>query len=128
MGYCSSRTTSGPTAAGRGCVTTLEKGIIGRCARTAKRACVNFSDVHDYRRRMVLEFGFSRAEAEKHTTIAQSYIAEPLLLAGTLIGVLYSFLTEPQVFPHAARNSDLGSKGQDLVDLLKTVSIVSPLH
>lgn len=85
---------------------------------------MNFDDATEYRRRMVEEFGFSREEAEMHTTFARSYLAEPLLLGGTVIGVLYFFSSEPQVFPLAARGSDLASKGQDFVDVLKTVSIV----
>ena len=114
----------GPHGGSKGRITTLEEGVIGRCARTGKKEVVNFSDLDDYRRRMVEEFGFSRKEAEKRTTIARSYIAEPLILGLDLIGVFYFFSSEPQVFPHAARDSNLSSNAQDLVDLLKTISIV----
>jgi len=114
----------GPHGGSKGRITTMEKGIVGRCARTAKTEYVNFADVHVYRKRMVEEFGFSRAETERHTTFAKSYIAEPLMLGPNVIGVLYFFSSEAQVFPHAAREADLTSKAQDLVDLLKIVSIV----
>jgi len=114
----------GPYGGSKGRITTLEKGIVGRCARTARTECVNFDDATEYRRRMVEEFGFLRQETEMHTTFARSYLAEPLLLGGTVIGVLYFFSSEPQVFPLAARESDLASKAQDFVDVLKTVSIV----
>jgi hypothetical protein len=114
----------GPHGGSKGRITTLEKGIIGRCARTGKMEFVNFADANEYRRRMVEEFGFSKEEAERHTTIARSYIAEPLFLGPKIIGVLYFFSSEPQVFPYAADASDLKSDTQDLVDLLKTVSIV----
>ncbi len=91
----------------KGRITTLDQGIIGRCARTGDTEYVNFADNDEYRRRMVKEFGFSKAEAESHTTIARSYIAQPLVLneladnARRTVGVLYFFSTEPQVFPHA---------------------------
>ena len=114
----------GPYGGSKGRITTLEKGIVGRCARTGRTECVNFDDVAEYRRRMVEEFGFSREETEKHTTIARSYLAEPLHLAETVIGVLYFFSSEPQVFPLAAGRMDLRSTGRDFVDVLKIVSIV----
>jgi hypothetical protein len=114
----------GPYGGSKGRITPLEKGIIGKCARTAATETVNFSGADDYRVRMVREFGFSRKEAEMHTTIARSYIAQPLLLGSDIIGVLYFFSAEPQVFPHAARGSNLSSSAEDLVDLLKTVAIV----
>ena len=114
----------GPYGGSKGRITPLEKGLIGRCARTGKTEVVNFSDVDEYRRRMVEEFGYSNAEAEGHTTVARSYMAEPLALGGEVVGVIYFFSPEPQVFPHAARDSNLSSSAQDLVDLLKTASIV----
>jgi hypothetical protein len=114
----------GPYGGSKGRITTLEKGIIGRCARTGKTECVNFDDATEYRRRMVEEFGFSREETEKHTKIARSYLAEPLLLGGTVIGVLYFFSSEPQVFPLATRRMNLSLTGPDFVDVLKIVSIV----
>jgi hypothetical protein len=114
----------GPNGGSKGRITTLEKGIIGRCARTAKTAYVSFADTQEYQQRMVEEFGFSRPEAERLTTVAKSYIAEPLMLGSEVMGVLYFFSTEAQVFPHAARGVPLASHAQDLVGLLKTVSII----
>jgi hypothetical protein len=114
----------GPYGGSKGRITTLEKGIIGKCARTGRRESVNFADVAEYLRRMVEEFGFSKEEAERHTTIARSYLAEPLSLGPKIIGVLYFFTSEPQVFPYAARDSDLSSDAKDLIDILETISIV----
>lgn len=114
----------GPRGGSKGRITTLDQGIIGRCARTERIEHVNFGDEAKYRKRMVVEFGFSKNEAKSHTTIAKSYIAVPLLLQSRLVGVLYFFSTEPQVFPRAALNSDLEAKAQDLLDILKTVSLV----
>lgn len=114
----------GPDGREKGRITILEKGIIGRCARTGQTQFVNFLDLSEYRRRMIEEFGFSSREAERHTTTARSFIAEPLKAETKVIGVLYFFSTEPQVFPHAARNSIIYSQAEDLVDLLKTVSII----
>lgn len=121
----------GPRSSGKGRITTLDQGVIGRCARTGKPEYVNFADHAEYQQRMVAEFGFSDEEARGHTKIARSYITEPLILprppdnAEELVGVLYFFSTELQVFPLAARQSDLSSKAVDVVQLLKATSIVS---
>jgi hypothetical protein len=74
---------------------------------------------------MVEELGFSNEEAKAHTAIARSYITEPLVLDSRIAGVLYFFSTGPQVFPHAARQSNLTSHAQNLVELLETAAIVS---
>jgi hypothetical protein len=114
----------GPLGGSKGRITTLDKGIIGRCARTMKQEHVNFSTRSEYLERMVQEFGFSLTEAVLHTTVARSYIAEPLMIGPQLVGVLYFFTTEAQVFPLAAREADLPAKGQDIVELLKTIALV----
>jgi hypothetical protein len=108
----------------KGRITTLEKGIIGRSARTGRRECVNFGSAEEYRSRMVEEFGFSARDANSHTTIARSYLAEPLLQEGQPIGVLYFFSTEPQTFPISARDSDLPAVAEDLVGLLRAISMI----
>ena len=109
----------------KGRITTLEKGIIGRCARTGTRETVNFSDEDDYLRRMIREFGFSESEARSHTKSARSYLAQPLVSKeGITIGVLYFFSTEVQVFPIAAREADLDGVAHDIMDLLKAISII----
>jgi hypothetical protein len=115
----------GSSGGSKGRITTLEKGIVGRCARTGRREVVNFTDQEDYLNRMVQEFGFTKEEAASHTTSARSYVAEPLMSADERpIGVLYFFSTEPQVFPHAAGGTELSEVAQDMVAILRTVSIV----
>jgi hypothetical protein len=121
----------GPASGSKGRITTLDQGVIGRCARTGKPEYVNFADYAEYQERMVEEFGFSDEEAKRHTKIARSYVTEPLVLSRQLdnteevVGVLYFFSAEPQVFPHAARQTDLTSQAKDIVQLLKTTAIVS---
>jgi hypothetical protein len=109
----------------KGRITTLEKGIIGRCARTGTQEIVNFADDAEYLKRMVREFGFYAVEAQGHTRSARSYLAHPLLSSeGDAIGVLYFFSTEPQVFPVAARDADLEAVAKDVVGVLQTISMV----
>ena len=108
----------------KGRVLPIERGVIGRCARTGKTEVANFASLEEYRRRMVEEFGFSSAQISEYTTIARSYIAEPLVFESNIIGVLYFFSSEPQVFPHSASNSNLAASALDLVDLLKAAAMV----
>lgn len=114
----------GPWKGSKGRITTLDQGIIGRCVRTGQIEHVNFSDETEYRNRMVKEFGFSKKEADSRANIARSYLAVPLIIASRPVGVLYFFSTEPQVFPIAARDSDLEAQAKDVLDVLKTASIV----
>lgn len=114
----------GPRGGSKGRITTLDQGIIGRCMRTHAIEHVNFGDRVEYLRRMVKEFGFSKEETDRHTTIARSYIAVPLRRKSRGVGVLYFFSTEPQVFPQAASHVDLDGKAEDVIDVLKTASIV----
>ena len=116
----------GPKGGHKGRITTLDQGIIGRCARTGKIEHVNFLNENEYRSRMVEEFGFSKKESDTHTKIARSYLAIPLVADSEPdpIGVLYFFSTEPQVFPIAASDSGLDAKALDVLDVLKTASIV----
>jgi hypothetical protein len=114
----------GPMGGDKGRITTLDKGIVGRCARTGKAEFVNFADSNEYRRRMVEEFGFLDHEAASHTRIARSYLAEPIKVEERVVGVLYFFSTDPQVFPHAVRNSDIAEKARDLGAILQVISIV----
>lgn len=115
---------SGPGRGSKGRITTLDQGIIGRCARTGRIEHVNFADEAEFRNRMVEEFGFSKREADAHTKIARSYLAVPMINGSEQVGVLYFFSTEPQVFPNAARDSDLEAQAKDVLDVLKTASIV----
>lgn len=114
----------GPRGGNKGRIATLYQGIIGRCARTARIEHVNFADEAEYRNRMVDEFGFSKEEAALHTAIARSYIAIPIVKESLIVGVLYFFSTEPQVFPAAARDVNLMEQTKDILDVLRTASIV----
>jgi hypothetical protein len=108
----------------KGRITAMEKGIIGRCARTGRIEVVNFRDSKDYLSRMVSEFGFLATEATKHTRSARSYLAVPLKIESEVRGVLYLFSPEAQIFPGAARDSRLDDTAKDIVGLLQTASIL----
>jgi hypothetical protein len=114
----------GPRRGGKGRITPLEKGVIGRCARTGMVEFVNFASEVEYFSRMVSEFGFTDLETRSHTKTARSYFAHPLRSDGTVIGVLYLFSTEPQVFPYAADTVYLSRTADDLVGLLKVVALI----
>jgi hypothetical protein len=114
----------GLSKGGKGRIVTLDKGIIGRCARTHQLEHVSFADVGEYKARMVSEFGFLKEEAESHETRARSYIAQPILVRSEVVGVLYFFSLEPQVFPIAAREANLPGRAKDLANLLKVISLV----
>jgi hypothetical protein len=77
------------------------KGVVGRCLRTGKAESVTFATVEDYKDRMAREFGFTAREVSEHTMQARSYWAQPVRIGKEIIGVLYLFSTEPQVFPRA---------------------------
>ena len=68
---------------------------------------------------MVEQFGFSREEAERHTTAARSYMAVPIRSAGDVVGVMYFFSTEPQIFPHVASETMLDQNAAFIVGLLR---------
>jgi hypothetical protein len=109
----------------KGRITPLERGVIGRCARTGRTESVNFADDAEYLTRMVREFGYSVDETELHTKSARSYLAHPVLsAAGVPLGVLYFFSTEPQIFPGAAKETNLVAVAKDIRGLLQTGSIV----
>ena len=56
---------------------------------------------------MVTEFGFLPEEAKGHTTSARSFLAQPINSEGKMIGILYLFSMERQVFPSAAEPHEL---------------------
>jgi hypothetical protein len=114
----------GARTGGKGRITPLEKGVIGRCARTGAAEFVNFASEEEYFSRMVREFGFSESETRTHSKTARSYLAHPLRSDGVVIGVLYLFTTEPQVFPYAADATHLSGVAEDLVGLLKVVALI----
>jgi hypothetical protein len=112
------------TSRGKGRITLVNQGIIGRCARTGKMETVGFADESDYREAMVREFGFTVKEAEKHTKTARSYLAYPLNREGEVVGVLYFFSNEPQVFPRAADEAQLDQGARDIVRHLRLVPFI----
>lgn len=100
------------------------KGIVGRCVRVGYTVHVNFHTDAEYRRRMVEEFGFTQAEAMRHTKAARSYLAVPVHSLGDLVGVMYFFSTEPQVFPNAADTDVLTRNANVIAALLRTAEIL----
>ncbi|WP_244930834.1 GAF domain-containing protein [Nocardioides sp. W7] len=99
-------------------------GLVGRCLRLNDIVWVNFRDRSEYDHRMVSEFGFSSDEVQRHTTSARSYLASPLRDEKQIVGVLYFFSTEPQVFPVAADLVELERTGQDVLRLLRVARIL----
>ncbi len=114
----------GPEGGRKGRLTLINQGIIGRCARTEEIETVNFIDVNEYRCSMVRDFGFTKQEASLHTTSARSYLAYPLKSEGLLIGVIYFFSDEPEVFPGSIEGAHLDQVAQEFVNYLKIVQLV----
>lgn len=114
----------GPYGGKKGRVTLLNQGVIGRCARTHVLECVDFASDDEYRARMVREFGFMQQEAERHTRTGRSYLAFPLKRDNDLVGVLYFFTTEPQVFPLAAMDANLQDVAREIVDDMRMAQLV----
>jgi GAF domain-containing protein len=73
---------------------------------------------------MVQEWGFSQTEVDDHTKTARSYLAHPIVFETEIVGVLYSFSTEPQVFPHAARRQHLDDAADAITGLLRAAGIL----
>lgn len=113
----------GPEGGRKGRVTLVNQGIIGRCARTERQECAGFADEDDYRMSMVRDFGFTKEEAGRHTASARSYLAHPLKVEGAVVGVMFFFTTEPQVFPRAGRQVEWDSLAQEVVNYLKLVRL-----
>lgn len=99
------------------------KGVIGRCLRSGQSEWVNFRSVDEYVDRMTREFGFTRSEVEKHTKEARSYWAEPVFSERKLIGVLYLFSTETQVFPYAVTIETLRGRAREIAAFLEGAQI-----
>ena len=115
---------AGPHGGKKGRITTIDQGIIGRCARTGKTEYTNFADETEYRDRMVREFGFTRQQADSHTKVARSYLAHPIGRDSQVLGIMYFFSTEPQVFPNAADLDDLVEVADGILRILSTAAIV----
>jgi hypothetical protein len=107
-------TYSGPLGGKRWRFTSAGKGVIGRCLRSARSEYVNFASLAEYEERMVSEFGFSRKEIVNHTKEARSYWAEPVHVEERLVGVIYLFSTEPQIFPRAADAAALQGTAREI--------------
>jgi hypothetical protein len=105
--------------------TPTTKGLIGRCVRTGCFEVVNFASREEYDERMVTEFGFSRGEVQAHTRAARSYCAHPVLLGNALIGVIYLFSTERQVFPRALEAGIIEAAAREISAFLEGARIVS---
>lgn len=113
----------GPATGKKGRVTLFTQGVIGRCARTCQQETVDFADAEEYYSAMLREFGFTKREADKHTNTARSYLAYPMKNDNSLVGVLYFFTTEPQVFPFAAKDVELEGFAREIVNYLKLAQL-----
>jgi hypothetical protein len=107
----------------KGRITLINQGVIGRCARTGEPETVDFADANDYAKAMVREFGFTAEEAERHTKTGRSYLAYPLTVENKVIGVIYFFSTEPQVFPRAVRQDQLKDLAREILNYVRFAGI-----
>lgn len=114
----------GPDGGKKGRITLINQGIIGRCARTGEMETVNFADEDEYREAMVREFGFTIQEADRHTKTGRSYFAFPLRLNNKVVGVLYFFSSEPQVFPLAADTERTEEVAAEIVNYMNLARLV----
>ena len=73
---------------------------------------------------MVREFGFTKEQTESHTSDGRSYLAAPLLNENEVVGVLYFFSTEPQVFPRSADSAKLEDVAREFVNYLDIARLV----
>jgi len=105
-------------------ITSCYKGIIGRCLRTGEPEYVNFANEEEYEDRMIKEFGFTKSETEARSKNARSYYAYPIIINNQLIGVLYLYSTDFQVFPNSVDERKIASVSRDITMLLKAASIV----
>jgi GAF domain-containing protein len=104
--------------------TDATKGIVGRCLRTGRPEWVNFNSEAEYENRMVTEFGFTKDELSQHTKEARSYWAHPIHSDNKLIGVLYFFSTETQIFPVAVSTDILNSSANEIAAYLAGAEII----
>lgn len=114
----------GPDGGKKGRINLINQGVIGRCARTGKMETVDFADEDEYREAMVREFGFTIQEAERHTKTGRSYLAFPLRFNDKVVGVLYFFTSEPQVFPPAADVARLEEVAREIVNYMNFARLV----
>jgi GAF domain-containing protein len=100
------------------------KGIIGRCLRTGESEWVNFASEDDYTDRMIREFGYTKNEMLTHTRAARSYWAEPVYARNKLIGVMFLFSTEIQVFPYSVQSHHMRAHAREISSYLEGAEIV----
>ena len=105
-------------------ITSCYKGIIGRCIRTSKPEVVNFNSQTDFEEKMVKEFGFNKEDMKTVSKDGRSYYAYPIEFKEEVIGVLYLFSTEYQVFPRAIDITKIRAVSKDIALLLNTARIV----
>lgn len=105
-------------------ITSCYKGIIGRCIRTLRPEFVNFNSQADFEEKMIREFGFDREDLSRVSKDARSYYAYPIEFDKQVLGVLYLFSIEPQVFPKAIDPSKIEGISRDIALLLHTARIV----
>ena len=115
---------SGPLGGKRWRFTSSGKGIVGRCLRSMSSEFVNFASKEEYDYRMVREFGFFKDELASHSRSARSYWAEPVKHRDELIGVIYLFSTEPQVFPLAVDRGALQAASAAIVAYLRGANVL----
>jgi hypothetical protein len=113
----------GPEGGKKGRLTLITQGVIGRCARTGEIETVGFADENEYLREMVKSFGFTHEEAVRHTKTGRSYLAVPLSRNGEVLGVIYFFTNELNVFPQAVDCEHLKKVANTVVDLISVVGL-----
>jgi len=105
--------------------TPATKGIIGKCLRTQQEEQVNFQDEKEFEKGMVRDFGFTDTELKKVTRSGRSYYAHPVIYKTQIVGVLYLFSTEPNIFPNSI--PDIGlitSSSNSIASYLKGANII----
>lgn len=105
-------------------ITSCYKGIVGRCIRTSKPEFVNFNSEADFEEKMIKEFGFDKEDIGMVSKDARSYFAYPIEFDEKVIGVLFLFSTEHQVFPKAVDISMIQGISKDISLFLNTARIV----
>ena len=104
---------------------SITKGIIGRCLRLQTEDYANFADQNEFNERMIKEFGFTRGELAKITENGRSYYAHPVFSGKKVIGVLYLFSTETNIFPKAIKPGDINCCCKSIAGFLNGANIIS---
>lgn len=111
----------GPAKGPKGRIVMITQGVVGRCARTGNMEVVDFADQIDYTNAMISEFGFTKKEAKSHSQYARSYLAYPLERDEEIVGVIYLFSPEPQIFPHSVERVSLQNAATEFVNYLDLI-------